>query len=279
MLEGSWVGDKTREAFETCGFDRLEEEYQVPFWDMQKDKGVSVDCGGMELNICERVKEIDFLINVPVLKGHCQTKITCALKNMKGLIPNKEKRRFHSLGLHKPIAHLNMGIRQDFIVVDNICGDLDFEDGGNPVVMNRVMGACDPVLVDAYVCQMMHYAVEDVPYVKLAGELGVGCSDVSKADVQFLEDGADQVMPVSRKVVELADAVEEVESCSACYGYLIPALEMLKKEGLLRSWMRRSASDRGIAARRECLVWGTVPVSFRILWRDVRRWRGRFMNF
>lgn len=65
-----------------------------------------------------------------------------------------------------------MGIQQDFIVVDNICGDLDFEDGGNPVVMNRVMAACDPVLVDAYVCQMMHYEVAEVPYVKLAGELG-----------------------------------------------------------------------------------------------------------
>ena len=36
---------------------------------MQKDKGVSVDCGGMELNVCERVKELDFLINVPVLKA------------------------------------------------------------------------------------------------------------------------------------------------------------------------------------------------------------------
>ena len=155
MMEGSWVGDKTNEAVEVCGYDRLSKEYQVPFWDMQKDKGVPVDCGGMELNICERVREIDFLINVPVLKGHCQTKITCALKNMKGLIPNREKRRFHSLGLHKPIAHLNMGIRQDFIVVDNICGDLDFEDGGNPVVMNRVLAVCDPVLVDAYVCQMM----------------------------------------------------------------------------------------------------------------------------
>ena len=58
MLEGSWVGDKTREAYKTCGFDRLEKEYQVPFWDMQKDKGVSVDCGGMELNVCERVKEL-----------------------------------------------------------------------------------------------------------------------------------------------------------------------------------------------------------------------------
>ena len=123
---------------------------------------------------------MDFLINVPVMKGHCQTKITCALKNMKGLIPNTEKRHFHSMGLHKPIAHLNTGIHQDFIVVDNICGDLDFEDGGNPVVMNRIWTALDPVLVDAYVCQQLHYRVSDVPYVKLAGELGVGCSDISK---------------------------------------------------------------------------------------------------
>ena len=227
MLEGSWVGDKTREAFETCGFDRLEEEYQVP-----------------------------------VLKGHCQTKITCALKNMKGLIPNKEKRRFHSLGLHKPIAHLNMGIQQDFIVVDNICGDLDFEDGGNPVVMNRVMAACDPVLVDAYVCQMMHYEVAEVPYVKLAGELGVGCSDISKADVRFLEDGADQRMPISRKVVELADAVEEVESCSACYGYLIPALEMLKEEGLFEKLDEKICIGQGYRGKKGVLGVGHCTCKF-----------------
>ena len=39
-------------------------------------------------------------------------------------------------------------------------------------------------------------------------------------------------MPAGRKIVELQDAVEEVESCSACYGYLIPALDKLKEEGL-----------------------------------------------
>lgn len=93
---------------------------------MQKDKGIKRDCRGMKLNVCERAANIDFLINVPVLKGHCQTKITCALKNMKGLIPNTEKRHFHAMGLHEPIAHLNAGLHQDFVVVDNICGDLDF---------------------------------------------------------------------------------------------------------------------------------------------------------
>ena len=183
ILEGSWVGDKTTEAYELCGYRELSEKYQVPFWDMQKDTGVDRDCGGMDLKICSSVEKIDFLINVPVLKGHCQTKITCALKNMKGLIPNTEKRRFHALGLHKPIAHLNMGIHQDFIVVDNICGDLDFEDGGNPVVMNRIWAGMDPVLIDAYVCQVMHYQTSDVPYVKLAEELGAGSADLSQAEI------------------------------------------------------------------------------------------------
>ena len=147
---------------------------------MQKEKGIQRDCKGMKLNICKYVSDIDFLINVPVLKGHCQTKITCALKNMKGLIPNTEKRRFHAMGLHKPIAHLNAGIRQDFIVVDNICGDLDFEDGGNPVVTNRIWAGMDPVLIDSYVCQVMHYEPEDVPYIRLAEKLGVGSSDLKR---------------------------------------------------------------------------------------------------
>ncbi len=233
MMEGSWVGDRTADAYELCGYRELSQRFQVPFIDTQKEKSFSRDCGGMKLELCACVKDIDFLINVPVLKGHCQTKITCALKNLKGLIPNKEKRRFHSMGLHRPIAHLAAGIRQDFIVVDNICGDLDFEDGGNPVVMNRILAGRDPVLMDAYVCHMMHYEVSQVPYVKLAQELGVGCGDIRNGDIRICGEDQGPVLPKSRKVVELADAVEEVESCSACYGYLIPALEMLREEGLL----------------------------------------------
>lgn len=120
MLEGSWVGDKTEDTARLCGYYDLSEKYGVDFLDMQKDSYETYDCEGMELKICDEAKKLDFLINVPVMKGHCQTKITCALKNMKGLIPNSEKRRFHSMGLHKPIAHLAVGIHQDFIVVDNI---------------------------------------------------------------------------------------------------------------------------------------------------------------
>ena len=262
ILEGSWVGDKTIEAYEVCGYRELTEKYQVPFWDMQKDKGIERDCRGMKLNVCERAANIDFLINVPVLKGHCQTKITCALKNMKGLIPNTEKRHFHAMGLHKPIAHLNTGIHQDFIVVDNICGDLDFEDGGNPVVMNRIWTAMDPVLVDACVCKQLHYEVEEVPYVKMAAELGVGCADISKADIQILGEAAEHHIAERRKVVDVADAVEEVESCSACYGYLIPALEMLKNDGLFEKLDTKICIGQGYRGKTGKLGVGACTCKF-----------------
>ena len=263
ILEGSWVGDRTADAFEVCGYRQLCEDYDVELYDTQKDKSYTKDCCGLELKICESVKKVDFLINVPVMKGHCQTKITCALKNMKGLIPNTEKRHFHSMGLHKPIAHLNVGIHQDFIVVDNICGDLDFEDGGNPVVMNRIWTAMDPVLVDAYVCQQLHYKVSDVPYVKLAGELGVGCSDITKADIRVLGEDIQQNIPERRKVVEVADAVEEVDSCSACYGYLIPALDMLKQEGLLEKLHEKICIGQGYRGKTGELGVGNCTRNFK----------------
>lgn len=262
MLEGSWVGDRTEEAYEVCGYRELSEKYGVPFWDTQKDKGVLKSCAGLELHICESVEKLDFLINVPVLKGHCQTKITCALKNMKGLIPNKEKRRFHAMGLHRPIAHLNAGICQDFVVVDNICGDLDFEDGGNPVEMNRIFAGRDPVLIDAVMCRMMHYETEEIPYIVFSGELGVGCKDPEKAVIRTVGEETGREIPLSRKVVELQDAVEEVESCSACYGYLIPALEMLKEDGLFEHLGEKISIGQGFRGKTGILGVGNCTKGF-----------------
>ena len=299
IMEGSWVGDKTEESFEVCGYRMLSEQYGVPLIDAQKEKSMPVQCGDMELQICECAKKVDFMINVPVMKGHCQTKITCALKNMKGLLPNKEKRHFHAMGLHRPIAHLGLGIHQDFIVVDNICGDLDFEDGGNPVVMNRILTAKDPVLCDTFVCQMLYYRREDVPYLVMAEELGVGSADLEHANLIQIrfekgtkeeEQGSEETasgkdinrkakevkdihktvwkgwedvdIPRERKIVELQDAVEEVESCSACYGYLIPALDMLKQEGLFEKLDCKIAVGQGYRGKSGKLGVGNCTCRF-----------------
>ena len=46
--------------------------------------------------------------------------------------------------------------------MDSICGELSFEDGGYPAQTDRLMAGTDPVLMDAYVCRMRGYEVQDV---------------------------------------------------------------------------------------------------------------------
>ena len=256
IVEGSWVGDRTSEAYEYCGYRALCEQYGVPFVDGQKEKWHSVDCAGMKLNVIDAVDRMDFLINVPVLKGHCQTKMTCARKNLKGLLPNSEKSRFHRMGLHKPIAHLQTAIHQDFIVVDHICGDLDFEEGGNPVVRNCIMAAADPVLVDSYACRLLHYTPDDVPYVRMAQQLGVGSTDLDAAQIIDLGgfhgyDGKEMMedLPREHKILEVSYAVNEVNSCSACYANLTGALWRLKEEGLLEKLDTPIAIGQGMQGK------------------------------
>ena len=188
LMESSWVGDKTEDALLVTGFGELSRKLGVPFRDLQADRSVPVDCAGMKLNVCRKALEADFLINLPVMKGHCQTRMTCALKNMKGCIPGSEKRRFHRMGLHEPIGHLSAGLKQGFILADAICPDLTFEDGGNPVTLNTLLCAVDPVLLDAYACRLIGLKEESVPYIRIASECGVGKRDLSAAKVtHFLE--------------------------------------------------------------------------------------------
>lgn len=263
IMEGSWVGEKTEHAFRECGYRELAVRYGAELIDTQKEKAKAVDCAGMELHICQCVFGVDYMINVPVMKGHCQTRITCALKNMKGLIPNGEKRRFHAMGLHKPIAHLAAGIRQDFILVDSICGDLNFEDGGNPTVMNRIFAAADPVLCDAYVCRLMGYRTEEVPYIGLAEKLGTGKADLSGILVRELNASDGSVAaPDKERIMKLREVTEEVDSCSACYGYLLPALDMLEKEGLLRGFPEKICIGQGFRKKSGKLGIGNCTKDF-----------------
>ncbi|MDR1932795.1 MAG: DUF362 domain-containing protein [Spirochaetales bacterium] len=236
ILEGSWVGDSTRQAFPRCGYTALAKQAGVELIDTQRDTYTSRDCKGMKIEICDSALAVDFMINLPVMKGHCQTAITCALKNNKGIMSDREKQRFHSLGLHKPIAHLNSAARNDFIVVDGICGDLDFEEGGNPIPAGRMFAARDPVLCDAWVADQMGYSLAEVPYIPMAAALGVGSSDIKKARVRELNSSKDApLMPrPSGKARQLGSLVQEDKSCSACYAALIRALSRMSRNETAR---------------------------------------------
>jgi len=238
IMEGSWVGDNTKQAFRACGYEDLARKYNIPLVDLKDDSIVVKKVENLELKICKQALAVDFLINMPVLKAHCQTLLTCALKNMKGCIPDSEKRRFHSLGLHKPIGYLNKAITPELIIVDGMCGDLTFEEGGNPVQMDRIILGKDPVLMDTYAASLLGYAKEEIEYIGIAESVGVGSSDLAKAQIHEhnveMKNGK-EFRPSDRARKLVAGRVTAEEACSACYGSLVHALQRMDENHRLQS--------------------------------------------
>lgn len=91
IIEGSWVGARTEEACRSAGYEAVCKTYGVPFYDLKQYSATQVQPPFGPIAICDRARTADFLINLPVLKKHCQTVMTCALKNCKGVYPGPGK--------------------------------------------------------------------------------------------------------------------------------------------------------------------------------------------
>ncbi len=226
VAEGSWVGADTKKSLAACGYNEILQQYDLRFVDLKKDKTISIETPYRSIEVCRTVTEADYIINLPVLKGHCQTVMTCAIKNLKGCIPDHEKRRFHSEGLFKPIAALGYAITPNLNIVDNICGDLNFEEGGNPVQTDRIFLCEDPVLTDRYGCELMGLNYMQVKYLPLAVEYGLGSAEFSPADIERLSEPKRSDMLVGKKsdFSRLLSNVSEDGACSACFAAVVRAL-------------------------------------------------------
>ena len=230
IAEGAWVGDSTERAFEKCGYTLLAKKYGVKLIDTKKDRVVKKTLHGLEIGLCESLVKADCFINVPVLKGHCQTRMTCCLKNLKGCIPDSEKRRFHTIGLHKPIAVLASLLKPDLHVIDGICGDLSFEEGGTPVPSNRILLGFDPVLLDSYGAQLMGYRPDEIEHLRLAKEYGVGQYVTGQTEITELgiEDRPKTDLKHHPHARQFEQLIDEDGACSACYAALVFALNKVK---------------------------------------------------
>lgn len=272
IIEGSWVGDRTGRAYKVCGYDKVCQKYNVPFYDLKLYDTVQVNTALRTMEICRRAWEADFLINLPVLKGHCQTTMTCALKNCKGCLPDREKRRFHTEGLMKPIAALAAALCPDLTIVDSICGDLNFEEGGTPIHTNRMYLGTDPVQIDSYGCRLMGISLEEVPYIGLAEDWGGGSTEILEDDIITLnQPQASSRYPAATGLVrQLAKNVKQDSAFSACYASLVRGLyaasdRSIRYDGPIaigQGWKGKAFAGLGIGnccRGSDCYVKGCPP--------------------
>lgn len=146
-----------------------------------------IDIGGTILKKIKYSKDVlnaDVFISMPILKHHRVTQVTMSLKNMMGIVYDREY--FHATDLNQAIAELNAYRRPDLIVMDAIKGIIDHGPVGPGEIKewDQVIFGFDPVAVDSYGADLFGVKPEDIKYLTIASKLGVGEIDLKKISVQ-----------------------------------------------------------------------------------------------
>jgi len=111
----------TKQGFKGTGVERIAKKYGVKLFDFNRGPYEELNLGGMRVQVSELALNADFLINIPVLKTHFQTKVSLGFKNLKGCLSQDSKRKFHiSNRLDGLICLLNEAIKSHLVIIDGI---------------------------------------------------------------------------------------------------------------------------------------------------------------
>lgn len=120
--------------------------------------------------------DADKVINVPVAKHHNLAKYTGAMKNWYGILGGRRNRLHQSIDVS--IADLATFMRPSLVVVDAMRVLVrNGPQGGNiddTKVMNTVVASVDQVAADAFACTLIGQHRDNLAYLKMAHERGIG---------------------------------------------------------------------------------------------------------
>ncbi len=158
--------------FERLGIPGILEDFEgrVEALNLMKDEILKLEVPSphavSRLPIPKTVHDCDILVNVPKIGTHSNTKLTCALKNLFGLLAERRKYpHYHPLGVDNVIADLAKIVKCDLNIVD----------AGDDVVVG-----IDPLTVDIHACRYAGLDPMDVKHLRLVAEdRGLRLEDVA----------------------------------------------------------------------------------------------------
>ncbi len=138
-------------------------------------------------DVYQEILDADTFIDVPIAKHHGEARLTLACKNLMGT--TRMRSPMHS-NLHQRIADLTSLIRPDLTVVDAYrILTRHGPTGGNlnDVKMTKtVIASHDIVAADTYACTLFGLTANDIPYVNIAADMGLGNKNLSEIKIEEL---------------------------------------------------------------------------------------------
>ncbi len=184
-----------------------------------------------EIGLSELLFGCDTVINVPLLKTHMNTLVTLGLKNMKGCMRPKDKKRFHELELADALAGMAQVVAPHISV--NILDATTAVEGmgpaaGTDVEMGLIAASTDLIALDSVGCDLAGIHPSEVRVMRKAAARGVGEMDLTRIDVvgEKVQDHRRRFRRPFEEVVANFPRlrIEAEAACSGCAMNLFQAL-------------------------------------------------------
>jgi uncharacterized protein (DUF362 family) len=241
--EGSAVGYDTEKAFDEAGMREIAREMEVELVDFKKAEWISlpIPAGKVfhRLKVPRILMEADVVINVPVMKTHDALPATLGLKNMKGVIQEQDKKRFHRWGLSQAIVDLNKLVLPELTIIDGTVGMEGLgPTHGTPVNLGILIASRDTVAADVVAALVMGIDPLTIEHIKLAAEEGLGWGRLSQ--IETVGESLEKVKRPFQQIRINFDAyrereifIQEDSACSGCRHLMEVLISNLEKEGRL----------------------------------------------
>jgi uncharacterized protein (DUF362 family)/Pyruvate/2-oxoacid:ferredoxin oxidoreductase delta subunit len=156
----------------------------------------AIPFGKYTFYISKPVLEADVIINLPKLKTHSLTLLTCAVKNMFGVMPGFRKGEQHKR-YPKPgefadmLVHLYKLVTPSLNVVDAVLAmEGNGPSSGRPRMLGMLMAGEDAVAIDAVAARIIGFPDGFIDTTRIATEMGLGEGDIGR--ITLLGDAAEE---------------------------------------------------------------------------------------
>lgn len=230
------LGVKTKEAFLSSGYGHLMNHRGLRFIDMdgRKPAVIPIETGRIlkQVKVSGYMRDMDYIVSIPVLKMHMHTGASLSFKNMKGLLYKREKVRLHQLHARQSItrgfkeldiaiADLAHAMEPDLAVIDAYYAQEGMgPSAGSRKRMNTIIASTDYLAADITALAIAGLTIDHVPHLRLIAEGKPGVSSIGEirtvpADIEHLKTDLElppREIRVKNHMINLID----VGSCSAC---------------------------------------------------------------
>ncbi len=137
-----------------------------------------------QTQVVRDVLEADCFINLPVAKDHSATRVTLGLKNLMGIVWDRQA--WHVQGVHECIGDFALAVKPHLTIIDatRILVTRGPKGPGEVKQTNQVIAGVDPVAVDAFATTLFGLKPDDIGYIMHAHRLGVGEARLNRLKIE-----------------------------------------------------------------------------------------------